>query len=261
MPVTPDIHIAGDGHDWAHDAAAVVRAISEESIRSQGRFLIALSGGSTPRALYSTLASPEWRTQFNWSRTFFLFGDERCVPPDHPDSNFGMAHTVLFHPLGIPPNHIYRIQGETQDSTTAAQQYEESLCRLTESTAAHIPRIDLILLGLGEDGHTASLFPGTAALLESKKAVTVGQAPTGIRSRLTLTLGVINRASVVMFLVAGSNKAPIVRAILEPQNAAERILPAAMVVPETGRLIWMLDRSAAAKLTVGREDIRGYGKT
>ena len=107
-----------------------------------------------------------------------------------------------------------------------------------------------MLMGLGEDRHTASLFPGTPALLERTRAVTVGQAPTGIRSRLTLTLGVINRATVVMFLVAGLNKAPIVRAILEPQNEAERILPAAMVAPETGRLIWMLDRSAAANLAL-----------
>jgi 6-phosphogluconolactonase len=261
MPGTPDIRIAPDGHAWAHAAASLVHALSEEAIRSHGRFLLALSGGSTPRTLYQTLVSPEWNRRFDWPHIFFLFGDERCVPPEHSESNFHMAQAALFQPLGIAPDHIYRIEGEQPDPADAAQRYEETLRRLTNSAAPETPRIDLILLGLGEDGHTASLFPGTAALQEQRRAVTVGHAPTGIGSRLTLTLGVLNRATVVLFLVTGSSKAGIVRAILEPGSAADRALPAALVAPDTGRLLWMLDRSAAARLTTFHHDIRGHDQT
>jgi 6-phosphogluconolactonase len=249
MPATPDIRIAREDPDWAHEAAALVHAASEEAIASRGRFFLALSGGSTPKTLYQTLASPEWKERFTWSRIFFLFGDERCVPPDHPQSNFAMAHAALFQPLGIPPDHVYRMNGELPDPLAAAQGYEETLRQLTQSVAPDMPRLDLILLGLGEDGHTASLFPGTAALQDSTRAVAVSQAPTGITSRLTLTLGVINRATVVLFLVSGMGKAPIVRAILEPRSEADRMFPASLVAPTDGRLIWMLDRSAAAQLT------------
>jgi len=261
MPGTPDIRIAPDGHEWAHAAASLVHVVSEEAISSHGRFLLALSGGSTPKTLYQTLVSPEWNQRFNWPQMFFLFGDERCVPPEHSESNFRMAQAALFQPAGIAPDHIYRIQGEHPDPETAAQEYEETLRRLTNAVAPEPPQIDLILLGLGEDGHTASLFPGTAALQEQRRAVTVGHAPTGIGSRLTMTLGVLNRATVVLFLVAGSSKAGIVRAILEPNNAADRALPAALVAPKTGRLVWMLDGSAATRLTILHHEIRGDGQT
>lgn len=252
MPVTPDIRIARDGQEWSHDAAALIQRISEQAIQSNGRFLVALSGGGTPNILYQTITTPEWKGRFKWSHTFFLFGDERCAPPEHPESNFGMAQAALFQPLGIRPDHIYRIKGEHEDPAIAAQEYEKTLRRLTHCAAPELPRIDLILLGLGKDGHTASLFPGTAALQEQTRVVTVGQAPKGIRTRLTLTLGVINRATVVLFLVTGSGKASVVRAILEPQSTADRAFPAAMVAPEAGQLIWMLDHSAAAQLTVRR---------
>jgi 6-phosphogluconolactonase len=256
MSVTPDIRIAQDGQEWAHAAASLVHAVSEEAIRSNGRFLLALSGGATPRTVYHTLTSPEWKERFNWSDTIFLFGDERCVPTEHPESNFRTAQAALFQPLGVRPEQIYRIQGEHTDPATAAREYEEALRRLTHCAAPEIPRIDLILLGLGEDGHTASLFPENAALQERTRAVTVGEAPRGIRSRITLTLGAINRATVVLFLVSGSGKASITRAILEPQRAEDRAFPAALVAPEAGRLIWMLDRSAAAQLAIRRDDMR-----
>ena len=249
MPAAPDIRIARDGPDWAHETAALVHAISEETIASNGRLLLALSGGSTPKTFYQTLASPEWKARFKWSRILFLFGDERCVPPDHPQSNFAMAQAALFRPLAIPPDHVYRMKGELPDPQAAAQDYEHTLRRLTQCSHSDMPRLDVILLGLGEDGHTASLFPGTTAIQEHSKAVTVGTAPTGVPSRLTLTLGVLNRATVVLFLVSGSGKAPIVQAILEPRSEAGQTFPASLVAPTDGRLIWMLDRSAAAQLT------------
>ena len=168
-----------------------------------------------------------------------------------------MAQAALFQPLQIQSDHVYRMTGELPDPLDAAQDYEQALRRLTQCVAPDIPRLDLILLGLGEDGHTASLFPGTAALRDSARAVAVSQAPMGITSRLTLTLGVINRATVVLFLVSGTGKAQVVRAILEPRSEADRMLPASLVAPTDGRLIWMLDPSAAAQLTTKHGIIQG----
>ena len=252
MPATPDIRITRDSREWAHDTATLIHRISEQAIASQGRFLIALSGGSTPKILYQTLTSPEWKERFNWRQFLFLFGDERCTPPEHPESNFGMAQAALFQPLDIAPGQIYRMKGEIPDHELAAREYEDMLRSITHCAAPAVPQIDLILLGLGNDGHTASLFPGTSALQDRTRVVTVGQAPTGIPFRLTLTLGVLNRATVVLFLVTGAGKAPMVRAILEPKNAADRAFPAALVAPDPGQLIWMLDHSAAAQLTSRR---------
>jgi 6-phosphogluconolactonase len=159
-----------------------------------------------------------------------------------------MAQTEIFQPLNIRSEQVYRMNGESDDTTAAAQEYEATLRRLTNSPAPRIPVLDLVLLGIGEDGHTASLFPGTPALQEDRRIVIVGHAPTGIRSRLTLTLGVLNHAAVVLFLVTGAGKADIVRRILEPKSDEDRSLPAARISPASGRLVWMLDHSAAQQL-------------
>jgi 6-phosphogluconolactonase len=249
MPVIPDIQIADNIQQWAQEAAAYLLSESEQAIRTQGRCLIALSGGSTPKTLYHVLASPEWKGRFDWSRIYFLFGDERCTPPDHPDSNFRMAQTTLFQPLNIRSDHVYRMKGEDDDPAAAAQVYEETIRHLTQCPGPDIPRLHVILLGLGEDGHTASLFPGTTALQERSRLVTVGHAPTGIRSRLTMTLGVLNHAAVVLFLVTGPGKADMVRRVLGPRSEADRSLPAARVSPDSGRLVWMMDQPAAALLS------------
>lgn len=249
MAAIPDIRVAGSVQDWAHQAAAFIASVSERAILANGRFIMALSGGSTPKTLYQTLASPEWKTRFEWQKIHFLFGDERCVPPDHQDSNFNMAQASLFHPLAIPPNHIFRMKCEGEDPSLVAREYEQTIRQLTQTQSPAMPRIDLVLLGLGDDGHTASLFPGTSALQETKKIVTVGQAPTGIRSRLTLTLGVLNQAAMVLFLVTGKGKADMVRRILEPTSEEDRSLPAAQITPGSGQLVWMLDQAAAAELT------------
>lgn len=249
MAAIPDIRVAGSVQDWAHQAAAFIASVSERAILANGRFIMALSGGSTPKTLYQTLASPEWRTRLAWKKIHFLFGDERCVPPDHQDSNFNMAQASLFHPLAIQPDHIFRMKGEGEGPSAVAREYEQTIRQLTETQPPTMPRIDLVLLGLGDDGHTASLFPGTSALQETKKVVTVGQAPTGIRSRLTLTLGVLNQAAMVLFLVTGKGKADMIRRILEPTSEADRSLPAAKITPKSGQLVWMLDQAAAAGLT------------
>ncbi|OQW36759.1 MAG: hypothetical protein A4E19_21260 [Nitrospira sp. SG-bin1] len=248
MSVIPEIRIASNLHEWARDAAALILSVGERALRTNGRFIIALSGGSTPKTLYQVLATPEWKARFDWSRVFFLFGDERCTPPDYPESNYKMAYTTLFQPLNIPREHVFRMKGESEDPATAAQEYEEAIRGLTRSLSPQMPIIDLVLLGLGDDGHTASLFPGTAALQEDQRLVTVGHAPTGITFRLTLTLGVLNHAAMVLFLVTGPGKARIVRMVLEPESEAERSLPAARISPKSGRLVWMLDQAAAQQL-------------
>lgn len=244
-----EVRIHQDGRELVQEACEFLRTSSDQAIRARGRVLIALSGGSTPKVLYQSLASPEWRHRFDWARVVFFFGDERCVPPDHQESNYGMTQAVLFQPLGIKPEQIHRIRSELDDPAAAAQAYEQTLRQVTGGSPSGIPRLDIVLLGLGEDGHTASLFPGTGAVSDSSRLVAVGRSPKGIPSRVTLTLGVINQASVVLFLVTGGGKAPIVRAVLEPRCDAERNLPAALVRPKEGRLIWWLDQSAGAALT------------
>ncbi len=249
MSTQTEVRIHRDGPEWAHEACERLRNLCNQAVRARGRVLVALSGGSTPQALYRSLASPEWKERFDWDRTVFLFGDERCVPPDHPESNYGMTQAALFRPLGIKPERIHRMKGELGDPVTAAQDYEQTLRDVTNSPSPAVPQLDVVLLGLGDDGHTASLFPGTSAVSDRIHLVAVGRSPKGIPSRVTLTLGVINRASVVLFLVTGGGKAPIVRTVLEPQSDAERALPAALVRPEAGRLIWLLDHSAGAALS------------
>ena len=248
MASSLDVRIYRD-NEWADAAAGLVLELSEEAVTQRGRILLALSGGSTPQRLYQALAASPWKQHCPWQHMVFFFGDERCVPPDHAESNYGMAEAALFRPLGLGTEQIYRMKGEHPDASAAARQYEQTIRLVTKAPAPIVPELDLILLGLGEDGHTASLFPGTAALLDETGLVSVGYAPTGIRLRLTLTLGVINRASVVLFLVSGQAKAEMVRRVLEPRNDAERRLPAALVKPDHGRLIWLLDEPAAGALT------------
>jgi len=251
MPA-PEIRIAPHQPAWPQDAATLLQELAHEALKARSRFLLVLSGGSTPKRLYQTLAAPPWNRSFDWSRTQFFFGDERCVPPAHPESNYGLANATLFMPLGIDVQRIHRMAGEDPSPEAAARHYERVLREVTRCPAPGWPQLDVVLLGLGDDGHTVSLFPGTAALREQTHLVAVGQSPNGIAARLTLTLGVINRANVVLFLVSGASKASIVRRVLQPKTEADRGLPAALVKPETGRLIWLLDQAAASELTANR---------
>lgn len=248
MARPPEIRIAHDSHTWAAAAAELVQAVGQEAVQANGRFLIALSGGITPETLYRALTSPAFVDRFDWSRTTFFFSDERCVALDDSRSNYALAHRALFTPLNITPSQVYRMGGESRDPQAAAHEYEQQLRRATNTAPFTQPTLDLILLGLGEDGHTASLFPGSPALQDNQSLIAVTQSPKDPPTRLTMTLGVINRASVILFLVAGAGKAGVVRAILDPKTEAERQLPASLVAPEEGRLIWLLDRAAAAEL-------------
>jgi 6-phosphogluconolactonase len=250
MARPPEIRIAHDSLTWAAEAAELVHTIGQEAIRANGRFLIALSGGTTPEMLYRAFTSPAFARRFDWSRTTFFFSDERGVPPDDTRSNYALASRALFTPLNITPSQIYRMAGEASNPQAAAHKYEQQLRRATNTPLSSPPILDLVLLGLGEDGHTASLFPGSPVLRDNQSLIAVSQSPKDPPKRLTMTLGVINRASVVLFLVAGTGKAEVVRAILDPKTEAERQLPASLVAPEKGRLIWFLDRAAAAELSL-----------
>ncbi|MGQ0812216.1 MAG: 6-phosphogluconolactonase [Nitrospiraceae bacterium] len=257
MTGTPEVRILNDVVELAQEAADLIVWLGEQAIAGRGRFVLALSGGTTPKILYATLAGPEFSKRLDWSRVAFFFGDERCVPPDHPDSNFGMADATLFQPLGISSGHIFRMNGEDSRPEEAARQYEATLRKELRAAAPAWPVFDLLLLGMGEDGHVASLFPETRALEERSRLVVTNPAPQGTM-RLTMTLGVINHAGNVLLLVTGKNKAGAARAVLEGRPIHIDPLPAAMVRPEKGRLIWFLDQAAAAELHSTRQGLTSH---
>ena len=216
---------------------------ARQAARTAGRFTVALAGGSTPRALYALLAdrAAPYRSQVPWDRTFVFFGDERQVSPDHPDSNFRMARESLLRHVPVPEEQVYRMRGENPDPDRAAEEYEEIIRDVFRLGAFDRPRFDLILLGMGADGHTASIFPGAPGARQAERlALAVRVAPLGV-DRITLTLPVLNHAAAVLFVVSGVSKAEAVRQVLG--GASD--LPAAEVRPAAGDLLWLLDREAA----------------
>jgi 6-phosphogluconolactonase len=229
------------------DAAALAAAAAEEFIRaagsSTGVFRVALSGGSTPRALYRLLADEKaaYRARVPWDRLHFFWSDERCVPPDHPDSNYRMAFDAMLSRVPVPPSHVHRIDGELADADESADRYEELIVAQFDA----LPRFDWIFLGMGADGHTASLFPGTMAVVETKKLVTSVWVAEKKSQRVTLTFPVLNVAKTLAFLVAGADKAEMARLVLEAEPSPAR--PASLAAPR-GELLWLLDRAAASRL-------------
>jgi len=243
MSCVSEIRVINTPQELFQAAAAEFIGLAEHFVHGHGRFTVALSGGSTPKHLYTLLAS-DVVPLIAWDKILFFFGDERHVPPDHPDSNYRMAKEFLFSKVPIPPENIFRIHTE-EDAGTAARIYEETLQRVFKLKTGEFPGLDLILLGLGPDGHTASLFPGTAAFDESSRPVVANWVEKFQSYRITLTYPVINNAANVMFLVSGGDKASAVRQIL--QDGVD--LPAKRVQPRDGRLLWLLDRAAAGELS------------
>lgn len=229
-------------------AAQELAGLARDAIARRGRFCVALSGGSTPRRLYEILAeAPPW-AHLDWRRVEFFWGDERVVSPEHPDSNYRMAAVVLLGKLGIPPERIHRIHGELPDPERAATLYQEEIARVFAVAPDGPPPIfDLILLGMGMDGHTASLFPYSQALTERRRWVVSHYAARLGTQRITLTPPILNRAAHVRLLVTGTDKAEVLREVLEGPRDPER-LPVQLVVPESGRLVWLVDRAAASRL-------------
>ncbi len=236
-----EIILCRDAGELARKAAEQWIALAKAAIAASGRFAVALSGGSTPKILYALLATPEYRERIGWARVHLFWGDERCVPPDHAESNFRMTREALLSKIEIPPGNIHRIAGE-QDPAAAAAEYERQLRDFFQTRAA-APRFDLILLGLGEDGHTASLFPGSTALQETSRWVATSYVERLRAHRLTLTLPVINAAAQVAFLISGESKKSIVREMAGSDSASANY-PAAQVRPKNGRLVWFITADA-----------------
>lgn len=243
------------------DAATVARAAARffvewawQSIARNGAFRVALSGGSTPRAMYRCLADAEYRLQVDWGKVHVYWGDERGVPPEDPQSNYGMARTELLLRAPIPPQNVHRMEAERTDLGRAAEAYEEFLRKNFERDSHGFPRFNLILLGMGIDGHTASLFPGTRGVRGTSRWVSTPKDPkTGVR-RMTLTLPVINAARRVLFLVCGAEKAATLRAVLHHEQ--DPPLPAELVVAPEGERLFLVDELAASLLPEAAASLR-----
>ncbi len=248
VPFTPDLRIYADADALSQAAAELFAQQARTAFSRHGRFTVALAGGSTPRPVYERLAAPAFRDTIPWHATHIFWGDERCVPPDHPDSNYRMAMDALLSKVPVPPENIHRMAGE-QPPHTAADAYAETLRDVFGIAEGERPRF------MGSDGHTASLFPGTAVLHERTRLVAahyaVHRACRDVEKlgayRLTLTLPVINNAEYVVFLVAGHEKAETLRRVLHGPRDPES-LPAQLVRPVNGRLVWLVDEGATSGL-------------
>jgi len=243
MPDPAELRVVDTAAELFRAAAREFVSLASQAVKDKGRFCVALSGGSTPKKLYSLLAGSEAKA-VPWDRTYFFFGDERHVPPDDPESNHRMANEAMFSKAPVPPGNIFRIHAE-ENATLAAEEYEDTLRKFFDLAPDQLPRFDLILLGVGPDGHTASLFPGSAALNETKRLVVANWVEKFKTDRITLTFPVLNNAAFVMFLASGSDKAGILREVFD--NPAAN-LPSQRVRPEHGQLVWMADREAVGLL-------------
>ncbi len=229
----------------AQSAADRIADLAERALSQTGRFILGLAGGTTPRLTYELLTDSRYKRIIDWNNVHIFWGDERCVPPTHPDSNYHMAKTALLDLVDIPATRIHRIQGEI-DPQTAAARYERELRDYFESRLGIArARFDLLILGLGADGHTASLFPGTPAIRETQRWTAAQRIDRIDAWRITLTPPAINAAKTILFLVSGSEKAEAVQKVLTAPYQPD-VIPAQIVKPTDGNIIWMLDNAAAA---------------
>jgi 6-phosphogluconolactonase len=236
-------------------AAEVAQAATDLFIRSarqaiatHRRFDVALSGGSTPKAMFALLAAPPFNKQVDWAKAHFFWGDERCVPPDHPDSNYGVANALLLSKVGVPKENVHRFITEQGGPEQAASTYAAEIKQHFDLRNGELPRFDLVYLGMGADGHTASLFPHTSALHITDRLVVANYVEKLNAHRLTLTAPVLNAAALVAFLVAGPDKADALHQVLEGKSDPDTY-PSQLIAPQRGRLYWLVDEVATAKLT------------
>jgi 6-phosphogluconolactonase len=244
------ITIYPDNKSLVSAAADFIADSAEQAIGARGRFTIALSGGHTPEPVYARLAIPAYRDRFEWSKVQVFFGDERCVPPDDPRSNYHMVKTALFDQVPLPEVNIHRIRGEESPEQAAADYtrvLQDSFGGKAATGGPPPEGFDLVLLGMGENGHTASLFPGLAAVTETVHWVMAQYVEVVGMWRITLTPVVINAARQVAFLVSGAQKAKMLHQVLEgPYRPL--VLPSQIIEPTQGKLHWLVDEPAAVKL-------------
>ncbi len=260
MPPAPQIHgdIVNREIRILPDLGAIAKRAAQEflqaataAVAEKHAFTVALAGGSTPKALYSLLASDAvLRAQLPWDKMHLYFGDERTVGPDHPDSNFRMASETLISKSPLKPQQVTRIKGEYKDTEKAAQEYQQGLRASFKLADGQFPRFDLVLLGMGNEGHTLSLFPGTKALHETKRIVVRNWIGKLYTERITLTAQAVNQAAQVIFMVTGADKALALKGVLEGPHEPEQ-LPAQMIQPQSGKLLWLVDTAAGGMLSTG----------
>jgi 6-phosphogluconolactonase len=231
----------------SQQAAERFTAASELAIGQHGAFTVALSGGSTPRDLFRLLTEAPWRDGVDWSRTQIFWGDERCVPPDHAESNYRLARETLLDQVPLPAANVHRMRAELADRSAAAAEYEAELARLLPRDPADRPSFDLMLLGLGADSHTASLLPGSKLLHERQRLVAVTDVEREGTIRLTVTAPVLQHAARLLFLISGSDKASALTAVISGALDLERH-PAQLVRQAQGEVVWLVDAPAAAEL-------------
>jgi 6-phosphogluconolactonase len=243
------VELFADGMEIAQRAADEVVRIASEAAAARGAFTIALSGGSTPKVLYALLAeNPALRNSLPWDKMKVFFGDERHVGPGRADSNFQMASDTILSKVPLQPEQIHRIKGEYPDTAQAAVEYEATIQREFALQTGEFPRFDLVLLGMGSEGHTLSLFPGTKALHETERIVTRNWVGKLYTERITLTAPAANNAANIIFMITGADKACALKAVLEGPHEPEQ-LPAQMIQPSNGKLSWLADQAAGSMLS------------
>jgi len=244
-----EVRVLPDGAAIARRAAQKFVEAGAAAVNEKGSFSVVLAGGSTPKALYGLLVNdPALRAQVPWDKMQVFFGDERHVGPDHPDSNFRMANEAMISKSPLKPEQVTRIKGEYPDADQAAREYELAIRSYFKLADGEFPRFDLVLLGMGSEGHTASLFPGTRALHEKQRIAVSNWVGKLLAERITLTPPAINNAAHVIFMVTGADKAPALTAVLERVYEPDQ-LPAQLIRTANGTLLWLVDTAAGGLLT------------
>jgi len=244
---TGSVRIFEDADALARGAAELFLRRAVDQVDASGSFCIALSGGSTPQHLFGLLAAEPYRSQMPWAHIHFFWGDERTVPPEHRDSNFGAANELLLSRVPVPAENVHRMAAERSPPERAAAEYDATLRRFFKLSEKEWPRFDLVFLGLGADGHTASLFPDTAALTETHRLAVANYVEKLAAYRLTLTCPVFNHAACILFLVSGVEKAETLAEVLAAEVDGARY-PAQLIRPADGQLLWYVDRAAGQAL-------------
>jgi 6-phosphogluconolactonase len=247
--VNREVQAFPDAAAIAHRAAEKIIEASTAAVKERGVFTISLAGGSTPKTLYNLLATdPTFKSQMPWDKTQFFFGDERHVPPDDAESNFRMAHEAMLSKVSLKPEQVVRIKGEYENTEKAANEYEQALRSWSKLSGADLPRFDVLLLGMGDEGHTLSLFPGTKALHDNGRWVMSNWIGKLFTERITITAPVANNSRLVIFMVTKADKALALKGVLEGPYEPEQ-LPSQLIQPKNGNLLWLMDTAAASKLS------------
>jgi 6-phosphogluconolactonase len=243
-----NVQVVEDADALSRAAAAAIIGQITETLQEKEFSAIALSGGSTPKLLFTLLASDaSFREQMEWDKIHFFWGDERHVPPDHLESNYRMTNEAMLSKVPVPEENIHRVRAEDPDASKVAVEYEQELISFFKLGAGELPRFDCVLLGMGPDGHTASLFPATTALNEQERLVVANWVEKFQAYRITMTAPVLNNAEDIIFLVSGEEKAETLREVLQGESQPDR-LPSQLIQPTHGKLLWLVEQSTARLL-------------